>query len=239
MGTCARRSSVRRDTGAAPARGGPPGPPCGLLGRHNQQAVRLRAAHRVRARGRRAQRHGADNLRAANSDSSAARRHRYGQSVVSVPYNWSRSKATKWTGHSVVARAAPAPRRASRSCNRSNASRPSSHTTSSPSSAVASGSRAASATTSGNARPSSVPRLERSTTCPASTETRSRNPSHLGSAAQPGRRPGSGMGELCIGSGSVHVTHHGFHAVRPPFECSDPSDCLRRAGLSSCSNAPR
>ncbi|MFF5517060.1 hypothetical protein [Streptomyces coeruleorubidus] len=36
--------------------------------------------------------HGADNLRAANSDSSAARRRRYGQSVVFVPDNRSRSK---------------------------------------------------------------------------------------------------------------------------------------------------
>ncbi|MFI6858142.1 DUF6207 family protein [Streptomyces sp. NPDC050416] len=45
MGTCARRSSVRRDTGADAARGGPPGPRCGLLGSRSQQVVRLKAAH--------------------------------------------------------------------------------------------------------------------------------------------------------------------------------------------------
>jgi hypothetical protein len=70
--------------------------------------------------------------------------------------------------------------------------------------AVASGSRAAPATISGNEAAISVPRLERSTTRPESTETRARNPSHLGSLAHPGRRAGSGTGVASIGSGSVH-----------------------------------
>lgn len=51
-----------------------------------------------------------------------------------VPDSRSRSNATKWTDHSAAARAAPAPRRTSRFCNRSNARRPAAfHTTSSPS----------------------------------------------------------------------------------------------------------
>ncbi|MDT0484652.1 HAD family hydrolase [Streptomyces doebereineriae] len=37
--------------------------------------------------------HGADSRRAANTDSSAARRRRYGHPVVSVPASLSRSKA--------------------------------------------------------------------------------------------------------------------------------------------------
>ncbi|MBB3081782.1 hypothetical protein FHS41_008340 [Streptomyces violarus] len=37
--------------------------------------------------------HGADSRRAANIDSSAARRRRYGQACVSVPDSLSRSKA--------------------------------------------------------------------------------------------------------------------------------------------------
>jgi hypothetical protein len=87
-------------------------------------------------------------------------------------------------------------------------------------------------TTSGNAGPISVPRLERSTTFPASTETSARNPSHFNSAAHPGRRRGSGTGALSIGSGSVHVTHHAFHRDRRPFECSDLSVA------TSCSSLP-
>ncbi|MBB3074934.1 hypothetical protein FHS41_001403 [Streptomyces violarus] len=50
--------------------------------------------------------HGAMSRRAANTDSSVARRRRYGQQVVSVPGSRSRSNATKWAGHSSAARAA-------------------------------------------------------------------------------------------------------------------------------------
>lgn len=122
--------------------------------------------------------HGADSRRAANTDSSAARRRRYGQPVVSVPDSRSRSNATKWAGHSLAARTALAPRRASLSCSRSKASRPAaSQTISSPPSAVASGSCAAPATISGNAGAISEPRLERSAARPASTETSARKPS--------------------------------------------------------------
>jgi hypothetical protein len=143
--------------------------------------------------------HAADSRRAANTDSSAALRRRYGQAVVSVPDSRNRSNATKWSGHSPEARAAPAPRCCSRFCSRfcsrSKASRPAaSHTTSSPSIAVASGSCPAPATASGNAGAISVPRLERSTTRPASTETRALNPSHFGSPrpARPQIGPGRG-----------------------------------------------
>ncbi|MFD7996988.1 hypothetical protein ACFV3Q_35910 [Streptomyces mexicanus] len=58
----------------------------------------------------------------------------------------------------------------------------------------------------------SVPRLERSTTRLASTKMAARNPSHLGSPAQPGRRSGVGTGVLGIGSG-VHDTPDLFHQV--------------------------
>ncbi len=57
------------------------------------------------------------------------------------------------------------------------------------------------ATTSGNASLNSMPRLECSTTWPASTKTAARKPSHLGSPGQPDR----------IGSGSAHVTPHPIH----------------------------
>lgn len=160
--------------------------------------------------------HGVDSRRAVNTDSSAARRRRYGHPVVSVPDSLSRSNATKWAGHSSGARAAPARRRASRFCNRSNAGRPAaSHTTSSPSSAVASGSCAVPATTSGKAGPISVPRLERSTTLPASIETRACHLSYFGSPARPGSSAGSDTGAASIGSGGVHVTAHAFHPARP------------------------
>jgi hypothetical protein len=49
------------------------------------------------------------------------------------------------------------------------------------------------ATTSGNDGPISMPRLDRSTTRPASTETRARDPPHFGSAAQPGRSLGTDL----------------------------------------------
>jgi hypothetical protein len=57
----------------------------------------------------------------------------------------------------------------------------------------------------------SVPRLERSTTRPASTQTSALNLFYFGSPAHPGRRSCPGTGELSIGSGSVHVTPDPFH----------------------------
>lgn len=88
--------------------------------------------------------HGAKSRWAPNPDSSAARRREYGHPVVTVPDSLSRSNATKWAAHSSAARSAPAPRRASRFCNRSESRGPAaSHTTSSLSIAVASGNRTA------------------------------------------------------------------------------------------------
>ncbi|CAM5656459.1 hypothetical protein [Streptomyces aurantiogriseus] len=62
----------------------------------------------------------------------------------------------------------------------------------------------------------SVPRRERSTTRPASTENKARKPPHLGSPGHHGSRTGSRTGMAGIGSDSVHVTHHAFQPDHPP-----------------------
>lgn len=202
---------------------------------HPDRRPRQPLAHDVGLGGRRAQRPQRRQSAGRRTRTPTRPRRRYGQEVVSVPDSLSRSNATKWAGHSSAVRAAPAARRASRFCNRSNARRPAaSHTTSSPSSAVASGSCTAPAPISGNAGSISVPRLERSITWPASTESRALKPSYFGSPADPGSSAGSDTGAASIGSGSVHVTAHAFHpAARRQTECANAPDYRPDHGRSA------
>jgi hypothetical protein len=155
--------------------------------------------------------HGADNWRAVNTDSSAALRRRYGHPVVSVPASRSGSNATKWAGHSFArpGRTGTAPGKPVLQPLEREAARGVPY----DQFAVQRGGvrQLLGPATSGNAGAISVPRLERSTTRPASTDIRALNSSHFGSLPHPGRKAGSDRRAAGIGSGSVHVTPDPFH----------------------------
>lgn len=91
----------------------------------------------------------------------------------------------------------------------------------------------------GNAGASWVPRRKRSSTRPASTESRARYPSHFVSAAHRGRRSGPGGG-VSMGWGSVQVTRHVFHVRRPtgPTAPVRAVSALARGGRTVSRQAP-